>query len=304
MSIKNKKITVNSPATIANLGPGFDSIGASVDIWNNFEFIFDTDTTSIQIEGEGKSVLPNDNTNLVYKSFSLLFDHLNINIPNINLKVNNSIKLERGLGSSSSAISAGIIAANYYLKNKFSKLELIKISQKLEPHLDNISPCIMGGIQLCIKYNNDILLSNLEFDNDLKIILVIPSSTTNTQESRSLLPDSISIEDFVHNMSRFGLLIKNLKSPIPEESREAFKDVFHQNHRILKYPKLKHLLNRINDVGALGSFVCGSGPTIGAITNTEPMTIFYEIADYCDKQSIDCDFLITKITKKGSYIKE
>ena len=121
MSVKNKKITVNSPATIANLGPGFDSIGASVDIWNNFEFIFDTDTTSIQIEGEGKSVLPNNNTNLVYKSFSLLFDHLNINIPNINLKVNNSIKLERGLGSSSSAISAGIIAANYYLKNKFSK---------------------------------------------------------------------------------------------------------------------------------------------------------------------------------------
>lgn len=70
MSVKNKKITVNSPATIANLGPGFDSIGASVDIWNNFEFIFDTDTTSIQIEGEGKSVLPNNNTNLVYKSFS------------------------------------------------------------------------------------------------------------------------------------------------------------------------------------------------------------------------------------------
>ena len=63
MSVKNKKITVNSPATIANLGPGFDSIGASVDIWNNFEFIFDTDTTSIQIEGEGKSVLPNNNTN-------------------------------------------------------------------------------------------------------------------------------------------------------------------------------------------------------------------------------------------------
>ena len=215
MSVKNKKITVNSPATIANLGPGFDSIGASLDIWNNFEFTFDTDTTDIQIEGEGKSVLPNDNTNLVYISFSLLFDHLSINIPNINLKINNSIKLERGLGSSSSAISAGLIAANYYLDNKFSKLELIKISQKLESHLDNISPCIMGGIQLCIRDKDDILLSDLEFDNDLKIILVIPSSTTNTKESRALLPDSISIEDFVHNMSRFGLLVKNLKSPIP-----------------------------------------------------------------------------------------
>ena len=301
--MSNNKINVSSPATIANLGPGFDSIGAAIDIWNHFDFEFDTSTLEITVNGEGTDTIPTNNTNLVYKAFSIPFHELNLNVPNINLKINNNIKLEGGLGSSSSAISAGLFAANYYLKDQFSKLELIKLSQKLETHYDNISPSIMGGIQLCVPNDSGVLLSDIDYDDDLKIILIMPNFRINTSNSRSYLPKSISSSDFVHNMSRFGLLIKNLKSPDIIESQIAFQDVFHQDSRLINQPKLKLLLKKINAIGALGSFLCGSGPTIAGITNKDPMSIFYEIADYCDKQAIICDYLITNITNKGTFIK-
>ena len=301
--MSNNKIKISSPATIANLGPGFDSIGAAIDIWNHFEFEFDTDSLKIVVSGQGANIIPTNNSNLVYKAFSIPFRQLGLKIPNINLNINNNIKMEGGLGSSSSAISAGLFAANYYLKNQFSKLDLIKFSQKLENHYDNISPCIMGGIKICVQNDSEVLLSNIDYDSNLKIILIMPNFSINTSKSRSSLPKSISSLDFVHNMSRFGLLIKNLKSPDIIESQIAFQDVFHQDKRLENQPKLKLLLKKINSIGALGSFLCGSGPTIGGITNKDPMSIFYEIADYCDKQGIICDYLVTNITNKGTFIK-
>ena len=126
MSNKNTNIQIFSPATLANLGPGFDSIGLAVDIWNIFEFEFETKNFNIEIQGEGEKTLPKNSSNLVYKSFSLPFDFLNINIPIISLSIKNNINLESGMGSSSSAISAGLIAANYYLSDKFTKTELIE----------------------------------------------------------------------------------------------------------------------------------------------------------------------------------
>jgi homoserine kinase len=301
--MSHNKIKISSPATIANLGPGFDSIGAAIDVWNDFEFEFDTDSLKIVANGEGTSIIPTDSSNLVYRAFSIPFKKLGLQIPNINLKINNNIKLEGGLGSSSSAISAGLFAANYYLKDQYSKLDLIKLSQELEKHYDNISPCIMGGIKICVPNENEVLLSNVDYDNNLKIILIMPNFSINTSKSRSFLPESISSLDFVYNMSRFGLLIKNLKSPDIIESQIAFQDIFHQDKRLENQPKLRYLLKKINSIGALGAFLCGSGPTIGGITNKDPMSIFYEIADYCDKQAIICDFLITSFTNKGTFIK-
>ena len=213
MSDRNTNIQIFSPATLANLGPGFDTIGLAVDIWNIFEFEFDTENFDIQIHGEGKKILPKNNSNLVYKSFSLPFEFLNIDIPKISINIKNQINLESGMGSSSSAISAGLIAANYYLQDKFTKKELIKMSRSLEDHYDNIAPCILGGIQLCVSDNDDVLFSSIEYDKNLKIILTIPDLKINTAHSRSNLPEKLSTKDFVHNMSRFGLLINNLRSP-------------------------------------------------------------------------------------------
>ena len=167
--MSHNKIKISSPATIANLGPGFDSIGAAIDVWNDFEFEFDTTSLKIVVNGEGTNIIPTDNSNLVYQAFSIPFKKLGLKIPNIILRINNNIKLEGGLGSSSSAISAGLFAANYYLKDQFSKLDLIKLSQELEKHYDNISPCIMGGIKICVPNENEVLLSNVDYDNNLKI---------------------------------------------------------------------------------------------------------------------------------------
>jgi homoserine kinase len=104
-------------------------------------------------------------------------------------------------------------------------------------------------------------------------------------------------------MSRLSLLTNSLKSPNTNTIKTAFDDVFHQNIRLKNYPKLTKLLNKIPEIGGLGSFLCGSGPTIAGITTDNPMSFFYEVADYCDKQNIEAKLLITSFTSKGAYIK-
>ena len=311
MTTKNY-IKVSSPATIANLGPGFDCIGGTIDIWNEFEFTLEPQESkkpelAIEINGEGQNNLPLDKSNLTYKAFSILFKMLQIKIPKINIKINNNINLERGLGSSSSAISAGLLAANFFINNNhnkcFSKTELLNISKKLEDHYDNLAACFNGGIQLCIPSKSEVIISNIEYDTNIKLIIVIPKNKTNTKESRTNLPKTISVKNFVHNMSRLSLLTNNLKSPDTNNLKTAFNDVFHQDIRLKNYPKLKKLLDKIPEIGGLGSFLCGSGPTIAGITTNNPMSFFYEVADYCDKQNIEANLLITSFTKQGAHIK-
>ena len=122
-------------------------------------------------------------------------------------------------------------------------------------------------------------------------------------ESRVNLPKTISVKKFVHNMSRLSLLTNSLKSPNTNIIKTAFDDAFHQDIRLKNYPKLTKLLNKIPEIGGLGSFLCGSGPTIAGITTNNPMSFFYEVADYCDKQNIEAKLLITSFTKKGAHIK-
>ena len=305
-------IKINSPATIANMGPGFDCIGGAIDIWNEFEFEFQPDECKapeleIEINGEGKNNLPLDKSNLTYKAFSILFKMLQINIPKINIKIQNDINLESGLGSSSSAISAGLLAANYYINKNyskcFSKIKLLNIANELEDHYDNLAACINGGIKLCIPSKSEVVISNIEYDSNIKLIIVIPKNKTNTKESRITLPKTISVKKFVHNMSRLSLLTNSLKSPNSNIIKTAFDDVFHQDIRLTNYPKLAKLLNKIPEIGGLGAFLCGSGPTVAGITTNNPMSFFYEVADYCDKQNIDAKLLITSFTKKGAHIK-
>ena len=305
-------IKIYSPATIANMGPGFDCIGGAIDLWNEFEFIFHSTNNKIfeleiEVKGEGENSLPLDKSNLAYKAFSIPFKMLQINIPKINIKIKNNINLESGLGSSSSAISAGLLAANYYIKKNhgqcFSKTKLLNITKKLEDHYDNLAACINGGIKLCIQNKSEVIISNIEYDPNIKLIIIIPNSKTNTNKSRTKLPKTISTEKFVHNMSRLSLLTNSLKSPNTNTIKTAFDDVFHQNIRLENYPKLTKLLNKIPEIGGLGSFLCGSGPTIAGITTDNPMSFFYEVADYCDKQNIEAKLLITSFTSKGAYIK-
>ena len=305
-------IKIYSPATIANMGPGFDSIGGAIDIWNEFEFLFQPDKCNtsklkIEIKGEGENNLPLDKSNLVYKAFTIPFKMLQLNIPNIYIKIKNNINLESGLGSSSSAISAGLLAANYYINKKhtkcFSKIKLLNIAKELEDHYDNLAACINGGIKLCIPNKPEVIISNIEYDSNIKLVIIIPKDKTNTIESRDNLPKTISIKKFVHNMSRLSLLTNSLKSPNTNMIKTAFDDVFHQDIRLKHYPKLTKLLNKIPEIGGLGSFLCGSGPTIAGITTNNPMSFFYEVADYCDKQNIEAKLLITSFTGKGAHIK-
>ena len=281
-------------------------------MWNEFEFIFHSTNNKIfeleiEVKGEGENSLPLDKSNLAYKAFSIPFKMLQINIPKINIKIKNNINLESGLGSSSSAISAGLLAANYYIKKNhgqcFSKTKLLNITKKLEDHYDNLAACINGGIKLCIQNKSEVIISNIEYDPNIKLIIIIPNSKTNTNKSRTKLPKTISTEKFVHNMSRLSLLTNSLKSPNTNTIKTAFDDVFHQNIRLKNYPKLTKLLNKIPEIGGLGSFLCGSGPTIAGITTDNPMSFFYEVADYCDKQNIEAKLLITSFTSKGAYIK-
>ena len=144
-----KTIKVKVPATTANLGPGFDVLGASLSLYNELEVSFATDSKKAKfiVEGEGRKILPRDERNILWKAMDAVFGLLDLrekyNLKSFNIKLTNNIPLSSGLGSSSAARAAGIIAANKICGNKLTLGEMAQLGVKLEGHPDNIIPAFM-----------------------------------------------------------------------------------------------------------------------------------------------------------------
>ena len=132
--------TIKIPATSANLGSGFDSIGLAIDLWNSVTV--KNGPFQIKLNGFGEGELPLDHNNLVYKSFSRLFQEIGETIPQVSIECENQIPISRGLGSSSAALVGGLYAANGFAGNPLSKFDLLNLAAQMEGHPDNVATSI------------------------------------------------------------------------------------------------------------------------------------------------------------------
>lgn len=260
-------ISIQVPATTANLGSGFDCIGTALSLYNEFEFSL-SDTTSLTVEGDGAEQITLSEDNLLYKSFLYFYREMDLNAPSVAIKIKINVPLARGLGSSATAIVAGLLAANYFSEHQQPQEKLMDMAIELEGHPDNVVPCFLGNCILSVGEKNNWQFVSIESHPDIKFIVGIPDFELSTESARAVLPKQLSYHDAVYNIAHLGLLIKALETGNETWLKEALKDKLHQPYRKNLIKGYDDIYQTVIDNGGYGMVISGAGPTLLALCHS------------------------------------
>jgi homoserine kinase len=292
--------TIKVPATTANMGPGLDCLGMALDIWNTISVKIGE--SGMEIRGEGKDTLQNSKSNLVLGGFKAAHESMGVPLTPVEFICENFIPISRGLGSSAAAIVSGLVAGNHVLGDKLNTRQILKLATDIEGHPDNVAPAILGGCQIVVANEEDILTSNIPTHPTMRVVMFIPNSSVSTKDGRSVLGGAVARVDAIHNLSRVALLVNTLQSGDLSNLYVATKDRLHQPARQRVFPAMRPIMNAATQAGALGVFLSGSGPTILALCAGREVTVGYEMTEAASKSGVDGSIRISVPSKLGAHI--
>lgn len=262
-------VCVRVPATTANMGPGFDCLGMALDVWNELT-VERSDEFLITIEGEGTDNIPKDSTNLVCSGLAYAFKAAGKDVPILKYHLKNRIPFCRGLGSSSAAIIAGLVAglvlSGHELPVKGSE-ELLQLACEIEGHPDNVAPALYGGLQIGIHTGSRWYTSRVSTPYGMQCVVFVPDFTTGTKESRQMLKDMVPMTDAVFNIGHTAMMINAFTTGNFAELKYAAQDKLHQPIRGTVLKHLDPLIEASVAAGAHACFLSGSGSSVLAITS-------------------------------------
>ncbi|MDO4178915.1 MAG: homoserine kinase [Phascolarctobacterium sp.] len=261
-----KSVTLRVPATSANCGPGFDTLGLACTYYNEVTYEITEDRGfKLEVEGEGSEYLKPHGRNLAFLSFFRVWNAVHDNV-RIGLKIimKNRIPMSRGMGSSSAAIVAGLYAANCLCDNHFSKDELLNMATEIEGHPDNVAPALYGGFTISFMQGDKAHTLKIIPEKPLKFIAVVPDRKLATSLARAALPKEVPHKDAVFNSSHACLLVGALMSGKYEYIGEALEDKLHQPYRAHLIPGLYDVFAAAKKAGAYNGIISGAGSTIMA----------------------------------------
>jgi homoserine kinase len=266
-------VTVTVPATTANIGPGFDCLGAALTLYNRFQFtVMDgpAGTVDIQVEGTESARVATDSSNLAYQAFTQVFRQLQRPVPAVSLAIDLGVPLARGLGSSSTAIVGGLVGANVIAQSPFDQDQLASMAIRLEGHPDNVVPALVGGCQLAAQDDRgQWTLCDIPWHPDVIPVVVIPEFELSTQSARKVLPDSYSRADTIYSTSHLGLLLRGLENGRGDWLTAALADRIHQPYRKSLIQGYDQVFKAAKAAGAYGLVISGAGPTLLALTHPD-----------------------------------
>lgn len=258
-----QEVDVTVPATSANLGPGFDSLGLALTLHDTVRVRTTTSgTTAVRATGEGSGTLPTDETHLVASSLIRTLQRAGRRAPGLELETTNVIPHGRGMGSSAAAIVAGVLAANALLPDaeRFDAAHLLQWAASLEGHPDNVAPALMGSLAISWESGRAYHSTRVEVHADIIPILAIPDTALSTDSARALLPPSVSHHSAAANAGRAALLVHALTAD-PSLLFWATQDSLHQDYRAPAMLPSATLLRGLRAAG-FASTISGAGPTI------------------------------------------
>ena len=308
------KVSVKVPATIANLGPGFDSFGLALPLYNIVtveETVLPGSGIQISIINEKNNDetdladIPTDKTNIVYKAIELLYNFIGQTPNELKITIKTQIPVSRGLGSSASVIVGGLIAANELLGRPADEKVLMSIASEIEGHPDNITPAFKGGITLSSwEDDGSVLYRKLPWNDEWKLMVCVPDYELNTEISRSVLPKKVPMKDAIFNLKRASMLIDALYSKDEELLKASLFDKLHQPYREKLVPGLVEIFNNLKHVnGVIGTVLCGAGPSILVIYNGIGVAEIKEtVANSWNYFNVETNFFNLPIEKEGASL--
>ena len=300
--VRSSPVLVRVPATTANLGPGYDCLALSLDIWNEIEFSITGNALSIEIEGEGAEVLPRDATNLIFRCMDTFARYVSIPLPQgLQIKCANKIPVSSGLGSSASAAIAGLLGARALLGASISDHDILKLALNYEGHADNISACLLGGLVLSVLSENVLLTKKIPV-KPLYAVIALPDIKISTHQARSILPRSIALEDGIFNLARVALLIATLQEDNYSNLKTAMQDRLHQSHRYRLIPGAEQAISGALESGAYGAALSGAGPCVIAFADENDKVVSQQFTQAFNKAGITSRILNTFSTNLGAQV--
>jgi homoserine kinase len=260
-------VRVSVPATSANLGPGFDSLGLALSLRDELEAEVIASGLEVRVTGEGEGAVPLDESHLVVRSMRVAFDTMGLQPPGLRLSCRNSIPHARGLGSSSAAIVAGVVLARGLVAGGGLLVDddaLFRTAARLEGHPDNVAPAFHGGFVISGR-EQDFYAVSSPVDPRIQAVVLVPPTPVSTEVARGLLPAEVPHADAAADAGRTALLVAALAGQ-PEHLWLATRDFLHQDYRRAAMPASLELVDQLRSEG-IAAIVSGAGPTVLAFTD-------------------------------------
>ncbi len=284
-------VTVDVPASSANLGAGFDTLALALDLSNICTVVRADDippgTIVVAVDGEGSDVLPTDGSDRF--SQALRRGLLEIGVPGVEdlawrVRMHNAIPVARGLGSSAAATVGGLAAADLLLGGGvIASDRMLELASEFEGHPDNVAAALQGGFTVVAQVEAGNALARFEPPPGLLAVLYIPDRALSTQLMRDVLPDSVPRRDAVHNVARASLMVAAMASGRPELLASATEDRLHEAYRAAVFPELPRLIAAARAAGALGACLSGAGSTILAFADRSGLAA--EVASALEREA-------------------
>ncbi len=270
-----KLITVRIPATSANLGPGFDCMGLALDLWNTFElYRGEGSGISVASHGEGQDVLPSDASHLVAHT---MLEELNLHTPfdarsqAYHIVCHNDVPCASGLGSSSTAVLAGLLFAHALLDSSVLRTpaglaQVLRRAFEIEGHGDNVAPALLGGLVVVASHNGEVIAHKIE-PPPLRLAVCVPRFHFMTAHARSVLPPRYARSDAVFNIGRAILVVEALRTANAQLLAKAMDDRLHEPYRLPAIPGAIEAKRAALAHGAYAVSLSGAGPGILAFAD-------------------------------------
>ncbi|GAA3744825.1 homoserine kinase [Salinactinospora qingdaonensis] len=268
-------VRVRTPATSANLGPGFDALGLALWLHDEVDVrVRDDERVVVSVEGEGADDVPADPSHLVVRAMRAAYHAAGRPLPGVELHCRNAVPHGRGLGSSASAIVAGVTAASVLLgkgdprSGDLDRDRIFQVAAEVEGHPDNVAPCVYGGFTIAWSGERTWRAVPLAATAHLTPVVCVPSEQLSTEAARGLLPDTVSHGDAAFTAGRAALLVAAL-SGHPELLLAATEDRLHESYRAPAMPASAALIHALREHEGLPAVVSGAGPSVLVLCHTD-----------------------------------
>ena len=263
------KVTVKVPATSANLGPGFDSFGLALTLYNTITL----EETGSGLEFTGCPADYANEDNLIYVSYKAALDYMGIPVKGLKVEIDASIPISRGLGSSAALLTAGAMGANALHGSPLSLQEILEVTNPIEGHPDNLAPAIFGGMTASMMCGDKPITVPCPLHPDWKFLALVPDFPLSTSAARGVLPPSYSRADAVYNVGRGALVVKALELGDEALLAMAMDDKIHQPYRRSLIADYGIIESMCKEQGA-AFCLSGAGPTLLCVTRSDSLAAY------------------------------
>ncbi len=293
-------VTVSVPATTANLGPGFDTLGLAVSLHLKVEMDFSEQGNLFNFSEAGS--MENPEQNLVYQAARHIMQLAGKTDQGLYITTNNEIPVGKGLGSSAAAIIAGMCAANELLGRPFDSRQILNMAVEMEGHPDNIVPAMAGGFTASLIYKGEVLWQRIAMPAGLKTVLAVPDFMLPTHDTRSILPETISLHETVNSLQKTCYLLASIANGQLDQLQPAMDDELIQTRRKAFIPGFDEVLKNALAAGAKGVALSGAGPSIVALTMGNEQEIGSSMQDAFSHAGVNSRIYILEPCQKGIQI--